>query len=83
MPGPISNTEAQRLLGTRLEIYRLAVQAGFYNEGPATVAYKGFHIVPDGETCIVMQNGMRLIATSNVKAAKQWITSRLTRGSEN
>ena len=80
MSGPISNTEAQRILGLRLEIYRAAVQAGFYNEGPATVPYKGFHIVPDGEVHIVMQNGVRLLSTSNVRAAKAWITARIQRG---
>jgi hypothetical protein len=77
MAGPISNAEAQKLLGTRLEIYRLAVRAGFYNEGPATVAYKGFQIVPDGDAHMVMQNGTKLISTSNVKAAKLWITARV------
>jgi len=78
MPGPISKVEAEKLLGTRLERYRLAVLAGFYNEGTDTQVYKGFQIVPSVDhTYLVMQNGVTLITVKALHIAKIWITCRL------
>ena len=77
MPGPISPAEAQKLLGTRLEVYRLAVQAGFYNEAPTTQAYKGYQIVPNDGKYLVMQNGVGLITVLSIHIAKIWVTCRI------
>lgn len=77
MAGPISNKEAQRLLATRLETYRLAVQSGFYNEWPETVPYRGFHIGHDETGYVITQNGVRLITMKQLHVAKVWITCRL------
>jgi hypothetical protein len=81
MPGPITNKEAEKLLGTRLEHYRLAVLAGFYNEGPATQVYKGFQIVPvpADHTYLIMQHGVTLLTVKAVHIAKIWVTCRLQR----
>ncbi len=77
MPGPISNTEADKLLGTRLEYYRLAVLAGFFNEAPATVPYKGFQIVPSDGKFLIMQNGVGHTSVLTTHIAKIWVTCRV------
>jgi hypothetical protein len=77
MAGPISNREADRLLGTRLEHYRLAVQAGFYNEWPETIAYRGFHIVRDETGFHVLQNGSGFgLQFKQLHVAKVWVVCR-------
>jgi hypothetical protein len=73
----ISAKEAMRSESTRLQVYKLAVQNGFYNEGPETVAYRGFQIMPEGHNFLVMQKGFRLITLGNLHVAKVWITCRL------
>lgn len=77
MPGPISNAEADKLLGTRLEYYRLAVLAGFFNEAPATTGYKGFQIMPADGKYLIMQNGVVLMSVQTVHIAKIWVTCRV------
>jgi hypothetical protein len=78
MAGPISNNEAQKLLGTRLELYRLAVQNGFYNEWPETIPYRGFHIVREDNTFSVIQNGASFgLQFKQLHIAKVWVTCRL------
>jgi len=78
MTGRVSDIEQERWLGTRLENYRLAVLAGFYNEGPATVAYKGFQFVPDNKAYAIMQNGRALIHITSLHTAKIWVTCRVS-----
>ena len=74
----ISAKEAMRSESTRLEVYRLAVQNGFYNEAPATIGYKGYQIVPDGEHYfLVMQKGVSLIRLGSLLVAKVWVTCRV------
>ena len=79
MTGRVSNLELERWQGTRLEIYRLAVQAGFFNEGPATVAYKGYHIIPipEEKVYLIMQGGIYLMRVSSMHIAKIWVTCRV------
>ena len=74
----ISPKEAMRNQATRLEVYRLAVQNGFYNESPATIGYKGYQIVPEGEHHHVFQHGVRLISLKAVHLCKVWITCRVS-----
>lgn len=73
----VSAKEAMRNESTRLEIYRMAVQNGFYNEAPKTIGYRGFQIVPSDQHYLVMQNGVSLIQLGNTHVAKVWITCRL------
>lgn len=77
MTGRATDTEIQKLLGTRLEHYRLAVEAGFFNEGPATTVYKGYQIMPDGEKYLVMHHGEMLTSVQTQRIAKIWITCRV------
>jgi hypothetical protein len=73
----ISTAEAMRHMDIRLKVYRAAVQHGFYNEGPGTIAFRGFHIVPDGERYLIMRGSQYMIAMGSVHVAKVWITCRL------
>jgi hypothetical protein len=73
----ISSVEAMRLQGTRLENYRLAVAAAFYNEGPGTIGYKGYLIMPDENLYAIVQHGNILIRMRNTYVAKVWITCRV------
>lgn len=74
----ISPAEAMREHTTRLEVYRQAVQHGFYNEGPGTIAYRGFHIVPESDgRYLIMRGSQYMIAMKEVHVAKVWITCRL------
>lgn len=77
MTGIISAVEAMRHEGMRFEVYRLAVQNGFYNEGPGTIAHRGFQIIPMDGGYAVMQKGCHLISVKTVHIAKVWITCRL------
>jgi hypothetical protein len=72
-----SAKEAMRNESTRWEVYRLAVQHGFYNEGPMTIGYRGFQLVPDGANVLVFQHGTRLITVTSIHIAKVWVTCRL------
>lgn len=72
-----SNPEQERRHTARLEVYRLAVQAGFYNESPGTIPYKGYAIAPMDGKYHVMQNGVTLIQLGTPFVAKVWITCRV------
>lgn len=74
----VSAKEAMRNESTRLEVYKLAVQSGFYNEGPGTIGYKGYQIVPEGEHVLVFQHGVRLITVKAQHIAKVWVTCRIS-----
>lgn len=74
----ISAKEAMRSQATRLEVYKQAVQNGFYNEGTGTIGYKGFQIVPDGRNFHVFHKGYRLITLGQQHVAKVWITCRVS-----
>lgn len=73
----ISAKEAMRSEATRLEVYRLAVQNGFYNEGNGTLPYRGFQIMPDGEKFAVTHHGVVLIHVQSLHIAKVWIMCRV------
>ena len=75
----ISAKEAMRNESTRLEVYRLAVQNGFYNESPGTVGYKGFQLLPEGDNVHVFQRGYRLITMAKMRTAKLWVTCRVNK----
>jgi hypothetical protein len=72
----ISAKEAMRNESTRLQVYKLAVQNGFYNESAGTIAYKGYILMQDGLHWVVMQNGMALIQLQNSYVARVWVTCR-------
>jgi hypothetical protein len=74
----ISAAEAMREHTTRLQVYRAAVQHGFYNEGPGTIAFRGFHIIPESDgRYLIMHGSQYMIAMKDVHVAKVWITCRL------
>lgn len=61
----------------RLAVYKAAYLAGFYNESPDTVTFRGFHIVHDERRFHVMLGGSLLMRFTDAFVAKCWITSRL------
>lgn len=73
----ISPAEAMRNPKSRMEAYRAAVRHGFYNEGPGTIAFRGFHIVPDGGRYLIMAGSQYMIGVKDLHVAKIWITCRL------
>lgn len=73
----ITSIEAMRQQGTRYEVYRLAVEAGFYNEGPETVVYKGYQITPDEGAFSIIQHGAILTRMQNLYVSKVWIACRV------
>lgn len=73
----ITSLEAMRQQGTRLEIYRLAVLAGFYNESPNTIPYKGYLFMPDESLWCIVQHGTILMRMNNLHAARIWVTCRV------
>ena len=73
----ISPKEQERAVTARLEIYRMAVQHGFYNEFPETKLYKGYHIVQEGTSWLVMQNGVQLMSLREEFVARVWVTCRV------
>ncbi len=77
MAGIISPTEAMRNDVTRLEIYRQAVLAGFYNEAPGTIAYYGYQIMEDEGKFLVFKHGQFLIRLAEIVVAKVWILCRV------
>lgn len=73
----ITSLEAMRQQGGRLEIYRLAVEAGFYNESPNTIPYKGYLFMPDESLWCIVQHGTILMRMNNLHAARIWVTCRV------
>jgi hypothetical protein len=73
----ISAKDAMRHESTRWEVYRMAVQSGFYNEGPGTVGYKGFQILPEAGYYHVFQHGVALIRVGSPHVARVWVTCRV------
>ena len=74
----ISAKEAMRSQVTRLEVYKQAVQNGFYNEGTGTIGYKGYLIMPEGHNFHVFHNGVRLMTLKAQHLCKVWITCRVS-----
>jgi hypothetical protein len=77
MAGIISTTEALRNEATRLEIYRQAVLAGFYNEAQGTIAYHSYQIFEEDGLWYVFKCGQYLIRMRELHIAKVWITCRV------
>lgn len=75
----ISATEAMRHESTRLEVYRMAVANGFYNEWPETLVYRGFQIVREGTKFAVVQRGTVLIQVQTLHIAKVWVVCRVNK----
>lgn len=61
----------------KLEIYKAAVTNGFFNEGADTIAFRGYHIVPEDGNVTVMQGAVRHITLRNTFVAKCWIICRV------
>lgn len=74
----LSAKELMRNESTRLEVYRLAVENGFFNEGPEAIGYKGYQIMYDGERYLVVKHGTVLIQVASLHIAKVWVTCRVS-----
>jgi len=77
MTGIISTAEALRTEAMRLQIYRQAVLAGFYNEAPRNMPYKGYQIMSEDGNYLIFLGGQCLIRMVDIVVAKVWITCRV------